>query len=38
MIYEAVSKVTSVNFAGVPSLNWGSIRLQLQTLTVDDMR
>lgn len=38
MLYDAVTKITSVNYAGVPSLTWGSVKLNLQTLTVDDMR
>jgi len=38
MLYDAITKITSVNYAGVPSLSWGSIKLHLQTLTVDDMR
>jgi len=27
MFFEAVTKITSVNFSGVPSLSWGSVKL-----------
>lgn len=37
-LLEAVLKVNSINYAGVLNLSWGSIKLQLQTLSVEDMR
>lgn len=38
MLYDTITKISSANFAGIPSLSWGSIKLQIQTLTVDEMR
>jgi hypothetical protein len=37
-LYETVLKVNSINYAGVLNLSWGSVKLQLQTLSVEDMR
>lgn len=37
-LLDTVLKVNSINYAGVLNLSWGSIKLQLQTLTVEDMR
>jgi hypothetical protein len=37
-LYEAVLKVNSINYAGVLNLSWGSVKLQLQTMSVEDMR
>ena len=37
-LYDTVLKVNSINFAGVLNLSWGSIKLQLQTMSVKDMR
>lgn len=38
MLYDTITKISSANFAGIPSLSWGSIKLQIQTLTVEEMR
>ena len=38
MLYDAVVKINSVNYAGNLSLYWGSVKLQLQTRTVEEMR
>ena len=37
-LFETILKVNSINYAGVLNLSWGSIKLQLQTMSVEDMR
>lgn len=37
-LYDTVLKVNSINYAGVMNLSWGSIKLQLQTMSIEDMR
>jgi hypothetical protein len=37
-LLETILKVNSINYAGVMNLTWGSVKLQLQTLSVKDMR
>ena len=37
-LYETILKVNSINYAGVLNLSWGSIKLQLQTMSVEEMR
>jgi hypothetical protein len=38
MIYEIITKMTNSNFAGNPSLQWGKIKLNLQTRNLEDLR
>jgi hypothetical protein len=37
-LFETVLKVNSINYAGVMNLTWGSVKLQLQTMSVKEMR
>ena len=38
MLYDAILKLNNPNFAGNPNLQWGKIKLQLQTRSLDDLR
>lgn len=38
MIYDIITKMTNPNFAGNPSLQWGKIKLNLQTRNLEDLR
>lgn len=37
-LFDIILKVNSINYAGVMNLTWGSVKLQLQTMSVKDMR
>lgn len=37
-LFETVLKVNSINYAGVMNLTWGNVKLQLQTISVKEMR
>jgi len=37
-LYETILKISSINYAGNPSLSWDNIKLQLQTRTLEDLR
>ncbi|CAI2364950.1 unnamed protein product [Moneuplotes crassus] len=37
-LFDSVLKVNSINYAGVMNLTWGSVKLQLQTMSVKEMR
>jgi hypothetical protein len=38
MIYDVITKMTNPNFAGNPALQWGKIKLNLQTRNLEDLR
>jgi len=38
LFYDQILKINSVNYAGNSNLNWGTIKLNLQSKSLDEIR